>query len=349
MTSHTMTVSGNRVTCSKVLAMVVISVCLLVPLLAIFISHHLTTSFSAQIIRSDASHEERPRELDTSQSLPPLDGWSNTPSSVTLPPGEHFLTTILFSQSSEQRESIRNTWKRYSNASEGSLVMFALGIKEISPKVYENLSAEQAKHKDIILLRDVGAESDNTIKAFHIFRWLDKNLKYSYALISNDYCFIRLDKLTQELRKRTNKVGLYWGYFVGNAAPQKAGPWAENRWFLCDRYLPYALSGGYILSSDIIHRVMLNSDLIQLYNNEDVSVGVWTSAFNIERRHDIRFDVEARSRGCKNDFMIICTQSADDLEKKYSRLQKRVSLCETERVFREYRYNWTARPSKCCE
>ena len=77
---------------------------------------------------------------------------------------------------------------------------------------------------------------------------------------------------------------------------------AVKEWFLCDHYLPYAMGGGYVISSDLIHRVAVNADGIQLYNNEDVSVGVWLSPFIAERRHDKRFNTgeNARRAGSSN-------------------------------------------------
>ncbi len=33
------------------------------------------------------------------------------------------------------------------------------------------------------------------------------------------------------------------------------GKWAERNYKLCDRYIPYALGGGYILGNGIIRQI----------------------------------------------------------------------------------------------
>ena len=65
------------------------------------------------------------------------------------------------------------------------------------------------------------------------------------------------------------------GFFNGNAPVFKRGPWKETKFLLCDRYLPYAAGGGYILSHDLVAFIASNSRYLQLYDNDDVSVGVW--------------------------------------------------------------------------
>ncbi len=89
---------------------------------------------------------------------------------------------------------------------------------------------------------------------------------------------------------------------------------------LCDRYLPYALGGGYVLSHDLVAYIAATADMFSFYNSEvsdllffassiphhreslpfpllqDVSVGTWLAPLNITRQHDIRFDTEWKVR-----------------------------------------------------
>jgi len=61
--------------------------------------------------------------------------------------------------------------------------------------------------------------------------------------------------------------------FVGAARVKQRGQWAEPNFHLCDRYLPYARGGGYIVSGDLVKYISDNKDLLQIYNSEDVSMG----------------------------------------------------------------------------
>jgi galactosylxylosylprotein 3-beta-galactosyltransferase len=57
--------------------------------------------------------------------------------------------------------------------------------------------------------------------------------------------------------------GLYWGYFAGDGEIQSQGRWKEDKWFLCDRYVPYALGGGYVISSSIVDYIANNVDVLR--------------------------------------------------------------------------------------
>lgn len=89
----------------------------------------------------------------------------------------------------------------------------------------------------------------------------------------------------------------------------------------------------------------------RLYNSEDVSVGLWLAPIaNIERKHDVRFDTEYRSRGCSNQYLVTHKQSNQDMRKLHEYYSKTGNLCAQEiSNFLGYQYNWTVPPSRCCE
>jgi galactosylxylosylprotein 3-beta-galactosyltransferase len=43
---------------------------------------------------------------------------------------------------------------------------------------------------------------------------------------------------------------------------------------------------------------------LMIWNSEDISVGAWLSPIQVNRVHSIRFDTEAKSRGCNNDYIV---------------------------------------------
>ena len=118
-----------------------------------------------------------------------------------------------------------------------------------------------------------------------------------------------------------------------------------------DRYIPYALGGGYVLSHDLVSYISSNSELLKLFNNEDVSVGTWLAPLkNVHRKHDVRFDTESISRGCNNKHIVSHKQSVEDLKSKHYMLTTSTNrICESEsRVRNSYEYNWNVAPSSCC-
>ncbi|KAK7485792.1 hypothetical protein BaRGS_00022973 [Batillaria attramentaria] len=246
-----------------------------------------------------------------------------------------------------QRDTIRETW--LSGAPNSVLVKFVIGTKNLSPEVKDSVDREQFLHSDLLLLDDIEESYHSlTNKLMMGLQWADQTVDYKYLLKVDDDSFVRLDELLKELKQKPRER-LYWGFFNGRAHVKKAGKWAEKDWFLCDRYLPYALGGGYVLSSDLVHYVSSNSQYLQHFNSEDVSLGAWLGPLQIERVHDERFDTEFVSRGCRNSYLITHKQDAMAMQKLHKNLKTLGLLCKTEELKREsYNYDWSVLPSKCC-
>ena len=267
----------------------------------------------------------------------------------------HYLLVVVVLSSvhgRDRRTTIRKTWmKGYKEITPSLTIKFVIGTLGLTPSEMAALTAEDNLYHDLLLLSDLKDGYHNlTRKVLYTFQWADENLMFSYLLKCDDDSYIRLDAIARELNARTSKKGLYWGYFTGSQFPKWSGKFAERKWFLCDRYLPYALGGGYVISSDLIHRVSMNADGVQLYNSEDVSVGVWLSAFQAERKHDSRFDTEWASRGCINYHLVSHKQTIRDMLDKYHSLKSKKVLCSRQYVKRgAYNYNWWVPPSRCCK
>lgn len=251
----------------------------------------------------------------------------------------------------ERRDAIRSTWMKL-NSNASVLVRFVIGTGGLRGTQLEPLYAElEEGHDDLLLLPRLHDTYGNlTRKVLYGFQWLDENVDFSYVLKVDDDSFVVLNALAGELSTRKSPRSLYWGYFDGRATPKAKGKWTEGDWFLCDRYLPYALGGGYVLSRDLVRAISVNADKLSIYNSEDVSVGVWLSAFDAERKHDVRFNTEYVSRGCRNAYLVSHKQSNDEIREKYNSLLSQGIQCPREHQTRQsYEYRWNGSPSKCCE
>ena len=51
--------------------------------------------------------------------------------------------------------------------------------------------------------------------------------------------------------------------------------------------MSYAFGGGYVLSWQLVDLIGRLSVVLQLYNNEDVTIGLWMAPFNVQRIHDV--------------------------------------------------------------
>ncbi|XP_061841637.1 beta-1,3-galactosyltransferase 6 [Nerophis lumbriciformis] len=248
----------------------------------------------------------------------------------------------------ERRSIIRSTWlaRRDSDV----LAMFVVGTQGLSTEDLQNLKTEQGRHKDLLLLPDLRDSYENlTTKVLHMYSWLDQNVAFKFVLKADDDTFARLDLLKEELRAK-EPTRLYWGFFSGRGRVKAGGKWRESAWELCDYYLPYALGGGYVLSSDLVRYVRLNAAYLKTWQSEDVSLGAWLGPLDVRRTHDPRFDTEYKSRGCNNKYLVTHKQSLEDMLEKQQTLQREGRLCKEEvRLRLSYVYDWSVPPSQCCQ
>ncbi|GFY68949.1 beta-1,3-galactosyltransferase 6 [Trichonephila inaurata madagascariensis] len=261
-----------------------------------------------------------------------------------------FFVVVIFSAPAnyERRLAIRKTWL----STKGNLSIkhfFAIGTASLDSHQKEVLLKEHTEYDDLLILDSVSDSfSKLSGKLRAIFRWLDKHVDFTFLLKVDDDSFVRLNALYSESIKQPHER-LYWGFFDGQARVKTKGKWKEHTWFLCDRYLPYAKGGGYLLTSDLVHIIVINSNYLSLYQNEDVALGTWLAPFDIKRLHDHRFDTEFMSRGCFNTYFVTHKQSTSMMIAKFNNFIQTGNLCQTEyRDRNSYHYNWNVLPSLCC-
>lgn len=268
-----------------------------------------------------------------------------------------FLAVIIFSaaKNADRRKAIRETWLNLASTRRVEH-FFVIGTAGQTVDTVEALNTEHRHNEDLLLLPYLkDSYGGLTKKLLESFKWIAQLRQFEFVLKVDDDSFVRLDALYDEMveKDRVNSEAqkkLYWGYFDGRAHVKRSGQWTESEWFLCDRYLPYALGGGYVLSHRLVDYVVANAPLLQHYKSEDVSLGVWLSPLAITRVHETRFDTEFKSRGCIDAYLISHKQSIAQMKTKYASLTAQSRLCvngESELKL-AYEYNWTVPPSKCC-
>lgn len=247
----------------------------------------------------------------------------------------------------ENRNVIRQTWAL--TVPKNIQVYFVLGTGNLIVEEKKSILNEKEKYHDLVVLDNFEESySTLTIKLVETLKWVDSNLHTEYFMKVDEDTFVRLDQVLMELQSKPKEM-MYWGFFDGRAHVKKTGKWAEKEFVLCDRYLPYALGGGYVLSSDLVHYVAVNSDMFQMFNSEDVSLGTWLAPLKIRRLHDPHFNTEFRSRGCFNSYIVTHKQTMDSMKELNRSLNVNGRLCESEYRSRlSYVYNWDNLPTNCC-
>ncbi|NXB07398.1 B3GT6 galactosyltransferase, partial [Cnemophilus loriae] len=258
--------------------------------------------------------------------------------------GSAFVAVVVMSgpKYSERRSIIRSTWMAAARQAPHGHVWSRFELR--------SLELEQSRHRDLLLLPELRDSYENlTAKVLATYVWLDAHLDFQFALKADDDTFVRLDVLVEELRAKEPRR-LYWGFFSGRGRVKSGGKWKESAWLLCDYYLPYALGGGYVISADLVRYLRLSRDYLNLWQSEDVSLGVWLAPIDVKRVHDPRFDTEYKSRGCSNKYIVTHKQSIEDMLEKHQTLAKEGKLCKEEVKLRlSYMYDWGVPPSQCCQ
>ncbi|KAJ1374287.1 hypothetical protein KIN20_036944 [Parelaphostrongylus tenuis] len=266
---------------------------------------------------------------------------------------ETFVLIMIMSSPNESamRAVVRDTWLRLSQRGPSVVLhRFPIGLKGLSETDRSHLEEENQIHGDIALIENFEeAYSNLALKTLRTMEYAYQNFRFKYILKVDSDSFVRLGALIKAL-KDIQHPRLYWGFLDGRAKPIRKGKWRETDWILCDRYLPYQLGGGYVLSFELVRFLAMNARLFKLYRNEDVSVGAWLAGLDIKYVHDPRFDTEWKSRGCNNEYLITHKKSAVHMENLYSNLVNLRRLCDKEfRVRDSYVYDWSVPPSECCQ
>ncbi|XP_052760371.1 beta-1,3-galactosyltransferase 6-like [Mya arenaria] len=261
----------------------------------------------------------------------------------------NLLVVVISAPSHEHvRNVIRETWAK--NPPVEVRTLFVIGVKNLAGDVFEKLVHEKRRYSDMLFLENLEESySALTRKIIETFKFVCEKVHFKFLLKVDEDSYVRVDKISYELLSKPQQR-LYWGFFDGRAHVKKAGKWEERDYVLCDRYLPYALGGGYVISSDLVEYVAKNSEILKLYQSEDVSLGTWLGPLDVHRVHDPNFDTEYKSRGCFNSYLVTHKKSPEQMKVLYDNLQSHGKLCDVEtRTRLSYQYKWDLPPSQCCE
>lgn len=296
--------------------------------------------------------EELTKVLQTPDSL--IKTISDMPQQKT--PEKLSLLVIVRSLPDSQnfRKSIRETWMpRPDGARMDTIVVFSIPAKGASSKELASLEEESRTHKDMVVFLESNIVPESELLLFE-WAWAMRTFTFDYLLKVRDVMYVRLPQLMTDIVKslKEKNSNTYLGYFEGNRDPKNSGKLDEPDWFLCDHFIRYTHSGGYILSEKLIKRLLCQAKFLHPYNNEDVALGTWLSPFNdIDWIHEPRFDTEiGKARGCKNDNLIFQTENNADMVVRHHKLIQNGRHCEREyENVRRYSYNFDTLPSQCCK
>ncbi|CAD5216776.1 unnamed protein product [Bursaphelenchus xylophilus] len=272
--------------------------------------------------------------------------------SVQTPPKTFLLMLIMSSpEDAESRQTVRSTWLRLPSYSDYDVrYFFPVGTKSLSEEQLKTLEKEKERFGDLEFIDKLEESFDNLAKktAYSIERGVQK-FKFEYVLKTDTDSFVQIGRLQKALKDVAHPM-LYYGFLDGRAKPFRRGKYREKDWVLCDRYLPYQLGGGYVLSYKLAEFIAANTRILRYYRAEDVSVGVWLAGIQVKYLHDPRFDTEFISRGCNNNYLVSHKHHKEAMYKLAKNVRENGQLCQKEFQSRpSYVYDFSVPPSQCCQ
>lgn len=246
-----------------------------------------------------------------------------------------------------------------------TLHYFVIGIENLAFVDANTLRNEHTKYNDLILLDKLSDSYANlTRKLLQSIVGINSIQSFKYLLKTDDDTYVKLDYLLEELYEYDSLLSkkhfgmnsvrpeLYWGYFNGRATIKRRGPWKEINYNLCERYLPYALGGGYVISNNLVDFISKNHRTLSQYASEDVSLGLWLSNFrNIYRKHDARFDTAYMPRKCQNYHLVLHKRTPANMKDLYRGFLCTFKQANDSAIQRpsEYFYDWSQSQTRCCD
>lgn len=250
---------------------------------------------------------------------------------------------------SSVRDMIRKTWMKESSPKVE--VLFVMPAHDATPNELEIARKESKAHRDMVIFLASPVVPESEALMMELV-WSMRSRKFAYLMKTRDSMYIRIDALMKDVIKDLLKTSsnAYLGYFEGQQNPKDrmSTKLFEPEWHLCDKFIRFAHSGGYILSRKLVDRLHSQVSVLYPFNNEDVALGTWLSPYDdVNWTHSIQFDTEiGKSRGCRNNLIVFpCT----DMVSQHDRLLGDGAVCLKEHeTIQTYRYNFNTFPSKCC-
>ncbi|XP_059174978.1 beta-1,3-galactosyltransferase 1-like [Physella acuta] len=198
-----------------------------------------------------------------------------------------------------QRQAIRDSWcspDRFPLLSGQTWqCIFLVGVPSKSEDLPE-LIQEMFLYKDMLLGTYEDTYRNLTHKVLHGFHWSSSHCPASYVIKTDDDCFVNTHLVYKFLQNYNLQInGLYVGNVVVDQNRLEVVRGEKNRWsvkideYSKQYYPPYASGMGYILSKDVVDRLVSRSAYIAPFPNEDAYVGVVISKLGIKPISSSRF------------------------------------------------------------
>lgn len=181
---------------------------------------------------------------------------------------------------SDQRTAVRNTWGTLKKVDgpQHHQTVFVIGLPSDSAE-RSVLLEESKRHGDILFSSVDDPDHNLSLNVQYGFQWAWTKCKPHYLLKAQDNSFVNVKLLTNYLlaNDRVCSKNLYVGRLKTLQEPlarSKGKPVSLRKNKKGSQYPPYASGGGYLLSRDVLEKVVTLAPYVPMGPVEDAYVGI---------------------------------------------------------------------------
>lgn len=214
--------------------------------------------------------------------------------------GIEFLILIVSApENVKNRQVIRETWCNpvaYGHSKNSWQCLFLIGQSE-SVDIQNSLSEEFKSFKDILLGSYMDSYRNLTLKVMQALHWSNTNCPAKFTLKTDDDCFVQTHNLHELVTHHQDASGLFMGHVHSDISQLHVIRNKDSRWHVLredyeqDLYPPYISGVGYLLSYDVVQKLVNISQYIKIIPNEDAFIGILAQAVNISPSSSARFQL----------------------------------------------------------
>lgn len=236
----------------------------------------------------------------------------------------------------KQREAIRSTWGSIASESNNTDYVrlgFLLGATNNSA-LQQQLKQESTKYGDIIQQDFVDSYQNLTLKSIMLLRWVNEYCpNVQYVLKTDDDMYINVPNLLTTLIRLPVKSNVMYGVLFRKATPNRhpSAKWfVPKNQFEGDMFPDYLSGTGYVMSRDVVPKLLEASGTIPFLVMEDVFITGLCASQSHVKRYNVRGFVHWKRpvTGCAfKDVISGHHVTISDMKKIWRELQKKPLMC----------------------
>ncbi|XP_060077758.1 beta-1,3-galactosyltransferase 1-like [Ylistrum balloti] len=200
----------------------------------------------------------------------------------------------------ERRIAIRNSWcrpQRYNLPSDAWGCVFLLGVgSQQEPNretVDQRIDLEIKTYNDILKGSYIDSYRNLTYKVLHGLHWASRSCPTEFVLKTDDDCFVNTHLLHILILHHRDAMNLYIGSVSSKQHEVLRDPnsvWYVSEELYAENFYPrYASGAGYLLSSDVVTRLIDVSRYRIPIPNEDAYIGILAQDIDVKPLQSGRF------------------------------------------------------------